>query len=241
LISFRFNAWFIVAWLTMPLLAFVTIGVSLLFPDVTFSAGMEGMIRRYESMLSPEQLDAMRQSLKQLPVHPIWITLVSGLVAGVTINAVAGFGEEAGWRGFLLTAFRNMSFTKASLLIGFVWGLWHAPLVLMGHNYPQHPEIGVAMMTVWCMLLTPFFLYVTLRARSVLAAAIAHGTLNGTAAIAVMVIDGGDDLTVGMTGLAGFITLAIFTLVLTLYDLRQPMPIMRGPLGGHLFPERNDA
>jgi len=153
-----------------------------------------------------------------IPFHPVWMSLISGLIAGLTINAVAGFGEELGWRGFLIQQFRNMSFMKASLLTGIIWGFWHAPLILMGHNYPQFPVAGVFMMTLWCVLLSPLFLYITIKSGSVIAAAVMHGTLNGTAGIAIMLIDGGNDLTVGVTGLAGGISLLIVTAGLFIYD-----------------------
>lgn len=218
LISFKINKWFVIAWLSMPILAFITIGVSLLFPDVIFTPDMAGLFKRYEAMLNPEQLAEMKASLETLPMHPILLTLLQGLFAGITINAVAAFGEELGWRGFLLKAFKEMSFLKASVIIGLIWGVWHSPLILMGHNYPQHPQIGVLMMTLWCILLTPLFLYVTIKAKSVIAAAVLHGTLNATAGIAIMVVDGGIDLTVGVTGLAGFLSLFAVLLAVFFYD-----------------------
>ncbi len=85
---------------------------------------------------------------------------VSFTVAGITIKSVAGFGEELGWRSFLVRQFRDMRFIKASLLTGIAWGFWHAPIILMGHNYPQFPVAGVFMMTMWCVLLSPLFLYI---------------------------------------------------------------------------------
>src|SRR3989337_2673923 len=39
-ISFRFNRWFLVAWLLPPLIAFAALGVSLLFPGVEYTPGM---------------------------------------------------------------------------------------------------------------------------------------------------------------------------------------------------------
>ena len=142
--------------------------------------------------------------------YPVWLSLIQGLIAGITINAVAAFGEELGWRGFLLHEFRNMKFLKASLIIGFIWGIWHAPMILMGHNYPQHPEAGILMMTIFCMLLSPLLMYITIKAKSVIAAAIAHGTMNAIAGISVMMIKGGNDLNAGITGLAGFIAIIVF-------------------------------
>lgn len=111
-----------------------------------------------------------------------------------------------------------MNFFKATIIIGFIWGIWHAPLILMGHNYPQHPQIGVFMMIVLCIFLSALFIYITIKSKSVIAAAIIHGTLNATAGISIMLIDGGNDLTVGMPGLAGFITLTIFLIGLFIYD-----------------------
>jgi membrane protease YdiL (CAAX protease family) len=217
-VSFKINPWFFVAWFITPVISFGAFGISLLFADVTYSPDMAGIIARFESMLNPEQIEKIKDSLETLPVHPVWLALGEGLIAGITINAVAGFGEELGWRGFLLKQFENMSFFKASIIIGFIWGIWHAPIILMGHNYPQHPQIGVLMMTTWCILLTPLFVYITIRSRSVIAAAITHGTLNATAGIAIMLIAGGNDLTVGVTGLAGFLSLIIILTVLFIYD-----------------------
>lgn len=218
LVSFKFNRWFLFAWLSMPLIIFCTVGVNLLFPGVNYDPEMEGFFRRLSSVLPPEQLEEMRLALQELPVDILWLTLIQGLIAGITINALAAFFEELAWRGFLLNAFRNMHFLKAALVIGLIWGIWHAPLILMGHNYPQHPVAGVLMMIVLCLLLTPFLLYVTIKARSVIAAAVMHGTMNAVAGVSFMAINGGNDLTSGITGLAGFITLSLFLIMLIIYD-----------------------
>ena len=111
-----------------------------------------------------------------------------------------------------------MRFFKVALIIGFIWGIWHVPLILMGHNYPQHPQIGVLMMIVFCILLTPIMQYLTIKSKSVIASAIAHGTLNAVAAVSIMAVSGGNDLTIGITGIAGFITLFIFVLIIFVYD-----------------------
>jgi membrane protease YdiL (CAAX protease family) len=208
-ISFQINKWFFVAWLIMPIIGFMTFGISLLFPNIIYTPGMEGIMKQYESIMKPEQLEQMKMSMETLPIHPIWIVLFQGLLAGLTVNAIVGFGEELSWRGFLIRQFSHMSFIKASIIIGFIWGIWHAPLILMGHNYPQHPQIGVIMMIIWCVLFSPIFLYITLKSKSVIAASIMHGTLNGTAGIALLLIDGGNDLIVGITGLTGFIALIL--------------------------------
>ena len=218
LISFKINKWFFVAWLLMPVIMFFTIGVNLIFPDIAYNPEMTGLIDRIKNVLPAEQIDQMQQSLKALPINLVWLTLLQGMIAGITINAIAAFGEELGWRGFLLNAFKAMSFHKASIIIGIIWGIWHAPLILMGHNYPQHPQVGVLMMVVLCVLWTPFYLYITIKSRSVIASAIMHGTMNATASISIITISGGNDLTSGIAGLAGFIALSIFLIGLFIFD-----------------------
>ena len=79
------------------------------------------------------------------------------------------------------------------------------------------------MMTVMTILLSPLLGYVTIKANSVIAAAFFHGTFNATAGLAIMPVKGGNDLTVGVTGLAGLITLLFFNLGLFVYD-RQVAP-----------------
>jgi len=218
LISFKINKWFFIAWLILPVIMLFSLGISLIFPDVSYSLEMAGFIKRFESMLTPEQIEQMRNSLATLPINPIWLFLLQGLIAGVTINAIAAFGEELGWRGFLLKEFKEMHFFKAAIIIGFIWGIWHAPLILMGYNYPQHPKIGVFMMIIFCILITPLLIYITVKSKSVIAAAILHGTMNGTYGISLMLTDGGNDLTVGLTGLSGFIALTVVLIFLFIYD-----------------------
>ncbi len=217
-ISFKLNRWYWIAWLLPPFLSIIAFLISLLFPDVTYSPDMQGMFDRFKDVISEEELALMREQMETIPIHPVFLTLFQGLLAGITINAIAGFGEELGWRGFLLREFENFSFWKASIIIGIIWGIWHAPLILQGHNYPQHPEIGAIIFIIWCVLLSPIFNYVRIKSGSVMAVSIMHGTINGTYGLSIIVVQGGNDLIIGLTGLAGFITLAFALILLYLYD-----------------------
>ena len=218
LISFKINKWFFVSWLIMPVIVFCALGISLLLPGVVYNPELTGLFERIDTLMSQEQLEVFKSQMSSLPIHYFWIVLIQGLIAGATINALAAFGEETGWRGFLLKQFREMHFFKAATIIGAIWGVWHAPLILMGHNYSQHPVIGVFMMIAFCILLTPIMQYLTIKSKSVIAAAIAHGTMNAVAGVSIMAVSGGNDLTAGITGLAGFIALFIFVAGIFIYD-----------------------
>ena len=217
-ISFKVNRWFFVAWFLPLIIAFAVMGVSLLIPGVTFTPDMSGFMDSLASTLSPEQMEQARQQLASMPVHPVWLIVALALISGTTTNAILGFGEELGWRGFLLKELGFMGFWKSSALIGFIWGVWHAPLILLGLNYPQNPQLGVLLMTAWTILIAPLFSYIRIKSRSVIAASIFHGAINAVPGLAIILIAGGSDLTVGLTGLAGFIVFALANILLWIYD-----------------------
>lgn len=228
-LSFKINRWFFVAWLLPAALALLALGVGWLWPGVEWSWEMDGMVERFGQQLTPEQIATMREQAAALPVHPLWLGLAQGLLAGLTVNALAGFGEEAGWRGLLQDNLKFLGFWRSSFFIGLIWGIWHVPLILNGHNYPLHPREGAFFMVYFTLLFAPLFAYVRAKAKSVVAAAIMHGSLNGTAGISFMVLKGGSDLTVGLTGAAGLIVLALANVGLWGYDkYLSPHPLIPG-------------
>jgi membrane protease YdiL (CAAX protease family) len=208
-LTFKLNRWWWLGWLVIiPLIVLLCLPVSAIFPGMSISGDTE-MVRQ-----TVESLEA--QGLPLGPWGVLVITLLSGLVAGATVNAVFAFGEESAWRGFLHRCLEGTGFWKKCLFIGFVWGLWHAPIILMGHNYPEHPVAGVFMMIVFCMLFTPVMVFIREKSGSVVMAAVAHGTLNALAGISIMYLAGYKELVGAITGIAGFIVLAVADLVIFL-------------------------
>lgn len=150
------------------------------------------------------------------------MTVISGLIAGITINFLFAIGEEIGWRGYLYRELKYMGFWKMTAVTGAIWGIWHAPLILQGHNYPEYPVLGVFLMTIWCILLSPVFSLVRLKSKSVLTAGIAHGTLNALAGVSIIYIVGGHPLLNGIIGLSGFISLAIVDIIIWIKIGKEP-------------------
>jgi membrane protease YdiL (CAAX protease family) len=214
-ISFRLNRWFLIAGIIPIIYSFLTIGINLLFPNVSFSFAAEG----YLASLPAELAENVAGQLSQYPPAVFFLLqIVNALIAGYTINAFFAFGEELGWRGYLLRELKDKKFPYVTLVTGIAWGLWHFPLILLGHNYPQHPVAGVGMMTIWCVLLSPVMTYITIKSKSVITAAIFHGTLNAIAGIGRLYLIGGNDLTNGAMGLAGILCLLLVNCAFFLYD-----------------------
>jgi membrane protease YdiL (CAAX protease family) len=213
-INFPPNRWFVVAWLLPVVIAFATFGVGLLFPGVSFSPDKQDNFRYL--LLKPEQFGITIETNRF--AWAVFLTLLQGLVTGITVNGLAGFGEEVGWRGFLQRELNPLGFWRACAIIGVVWGFWHAPLIVQGFNYPEHPWTGVFLMNVETLLSAPLFAYVCLKANSVIAAAIFHGAYNGVSVLATMGLEGGNDLLVGPCGLAGFLVLLAANLGMVVFD-----------------------
>lgn len=194
-----------------------SVAVGLLLPSTSLdTSGVDAILERFGELIPADQHDEVRAQVDALPLHPFWLSLPQVVGAGLTINALAAFGEELGWRGFLERELAPLGFWRASLLTGVLWGFWHAPVILHGHNYPQHPVPGVFLFVAFCVLASPLHSWVRRRGGSVWAAAVLHGTLNAGGGLAYLVTRGGSDLEVGLAGIAGVATLGLGTLALAL-------------------------
>jgi len=117
---------------------------------------------------------------------PIYVALISLLMSTI----FAGFGEEIGWRGFLLPRLQNrFTALHSSLILGIIWGLWHFPEFLMGGgglHGALAAELGfflallyfTALITTFSIVLTWF---VNNTKGSVLVPVLVHGFVNGWA------------------------------------------------------------
>lgn len=171
-------------------------------------------------------IEASSAGMEDIPIPLGVLMMVQGLQSlflAPVLNFVTCFGEEWGWRGYLLPKLRKQLPTLPTLLVsGIIWGLWHAPLTAIGHNYgldyPGFPYAGIAMMCLFCTILGIFMSYVTLKTGSCIPAILAHGAVNGFAAIGIYFTkDGGNPFIgpapMGIIGMMPFILVAIIMVV----------------------------
>jgi membrane protease YdiL (CAAX protease family) len=157
--------------------------------------------------------------LERIPAaFVLLIVLVGALVAAITFNVPFMLGEELGWRGYLWQRSAHWSGLKRVLFTGVVWGLWHAPLIAMGHNYPGYPVVGIGMMVVFCVLIAGIFDWSRTRSGSVWSSVLLHGIINGSAGAIVLFAWGGHALLGSVVGLGGFSAIALLFALLLLCD-----------------------
>lgn len=134
---------------------------------------------------------------------PVGVVILSqvllGLTLGPLINVLFTMGEELGWRGYLLPQLLPLGQWKAVLLSGVIWGVWHAPVIVQGHNYPGYPILGVFMMIVFCVLLGIIISWMYLNTKSPWVAALAHGAINAIAGLPVLFFEPGFNIAMGGT------------------------------------------
>jgi membrane protease YdiL (CAAX protease family) len=121
------------------------------------------------------------------PTAMLLVAAVQMVLLGPILGLVITFGEEYGWRGYLQGELFKLGRVRGVLLLGVIWGIWHAPLILMSYNYPGHPILGVALMTLYTIGLGIVLSFAVLKSGSVLLASFLHALANQVAAF-IMII-----------------------------------------------------
>ncbi|MCB9169512.1 MAG: CPBP family intramembrane metalloprotease [Flavobacteriales bacterium] len=141
----------------------------------------------------------------------LWLVVMqlSAVMGAMSLNLPFMLGEELGWRGYLFHATSTWPEARRIAFTGLAWGLWHAPLIVMGHNYPEHPLVGIPLMVVFCTLLAVLFDRSRRASRTVWGPCVLHGMINGSAGGFSLFTWGGHELIGSPVGMAGFIAIAL--------------------------------
>lgn len=209
--------WLLVAAVAPLGVAALTVLVSLAVPGISFSPGVD---------LLPG-VDLPRGVPGLIAGFGIVLAL------GMTANAVLAFGEEFGWRGYLLWELAPVGFWRASALIGAIWGLWHAPVIVEGYNFPSFPLLGVLVMTLATITFSVLYTYLVVRAESLLAAVFFHGVFNASGGL-VLVLTRSEstalaELVASPVGVAAMVVFLLFAAGIALWDTPE---LQRSTLSG---------
>lgn len=218
-----------VAWIGTPAVVIAALAIS-------SALGLLSLDLRHFSLFQHELAG------RKLPI-PIGTLAVIQVVAAITIapfvNAIAAFFEEWGWRGWLLPRLTRFGVLPALLISGVIWGLWHAPLTLLGYNYPQLGAWAAPMFVGACVLFGILSGWLRLRTGSIWPSVLAHGSLNATAGLVLLLGDAAHPpqlQIVGITGVVGWVLLAaISVVVLKVWPVsksdRLPEPVVADSVG----------
>jgi membrane protease YdiL (CAAX protease family) len=215
-LRFSINRWWGIAWLLPVAILFVGM-------LVTWAAGfepvltVERLIETKRSTVPPDQLAQFNEYLAESPPpHPLML-IVLGMPAGLTFNLIPGLCEEVAFRGYY---FREVSggFWARSTKIGLLWWLWLAPSVAIGNLYGA-PGLGsVALALPWCIVASWVLVYLRVRSESVVAVAIARGTMLALTAAAHDLTFGAPTWLGPFYGIGGIVGFAAVWLAFWIHD-----------------------
>ncbi len=144
--------------------------------------------------------------------------LLLAILISPIVNGFFTFGEEFGWRAYMLPKLMPLGPRVAMIVQGAIWGVWHWPVIIMGYEYGfgyfGFPWVGMLLFLLFTFSGGVFLAWVTLKGRSVWPAVIGHAAINGIAGIAILFTRGQPPhllgpLPVGLVGMLGYLTLAL--------------------------------
>jgi membrane protease YdiL (CAAX protease family) len=156
------------------------------------------------------------------------------LAVAAPLNVLlGGFGEEFGWRAYLLPKLMPLGSRKAVLLVGVIHAVWHFPFILQGWQYGfgywGAPVVGALVYVPFVLYLNVFLSWVTLRSGSVWPAALGHATINASLRLMTLFAVGDPDWLIGPlpAGIVGGLGYGL--LALLIFFSRRALAPTAGP------------
>jgi membrane protease YdiL (CAAX protease family) len=107
------------------------------------------------------------------------IELLTFATVGVFMRGIGAFGEELGWRGFLLPRLMKLTnLTYSSVIIGLIWTLWHIPIILFTSYGSSIGVIGILLSAVISIAASVMVNWIRLRSGSVWTSVMIHASHN---------------------------------------------------------------
>jgi uncharacterized protein len=225
----RAGRWLLVAWLSPWALALLALAFGLAMPGTGYDGTVQPAVER--TILSQGQVEILRNLATRISLPAALLLVPMGILTSVTMSFLAGCGEEIGWRGFLHTQLRPLGFWRNALVTGLFWLGWHLPLLAMGYGYPQHPGLGILLMALHLLVFSIGLAYLRERGASSIVTGLFHGTTESTVLLAVGLVRGGSDITVGVGSLSWTAAMAVVVGAFLLHDhflAREPIAWPRG-------------
>lgn len=193
-------------WLVLPLMYTPTLGCIIArlagregFRDVSFTWGGSGGTRAsLTALLFPVAIGLVAYGLSWMtglttfgvpesgrlasianPELRFVAMLGFALTIGTVMSCISAFGEEVGWRGYMVPRLVQAQVPKPDVISGFVWCFWHVPLILWGgYATSAYPLLSAALFIASIMPVALLYFRWRMASGSVWPCVIAHGAWN---------------------------------------------------------------
>ena len=172
-----------------PMLAALALRLFVSREGLRGSLGLRQLKRRYAiALLAPALFLTIAAAALVLfgfaalrsPPQPFALAVLPSLAILMGLEIFLGFGEEYGWRGYLLPRLMPLGEVKATLTLGSIWALWHLPVIISGVLIGGS-SLWLLLPTHFCSVVLGSFPYTWLAKstrNSPAAAAVFHGSMN---------------------------------------------------------------
>ena len=181
--------WLLFAWFVPAVLTVLGAAVYFCVYRKDFGSDLPGLV----SMLTEQGVDVSDGTIQGLSLTAfVAVQAAEAILIAPFVNMLAAVGEEIGWRGFMTPAIQKLTGKKLGLIIsGVIWGLWHAPLIVLagyeyGTDYFGEPWFGVVLFCYITTLIGIILSFLYDRSGSILYPTLFHGAFNAIAALPLL-------------------------------------------------------
>jgi membrane protease YdiL (CAAX protease family) len=159
----------------------------------------------------------LRAGSLKLRTEVSWRKILPGIPVTVLVLILFVAGEEIGWRGFLQTPLLDAFGPVGGVIVlGLIWGIWHAPIALRGHNLTSDFWAETFILyPVMCVLYSFPLAFLTTQSGSIWPALVFHATNNALGSIGTQIAEPVNaKRQVAFTTVAGILVLGPFAFLL---------------------------
>jgi membrane protease YdiL (CAAX protease family) len=150
------------AWLLPVVVGFIAYGIAWATGLVDFRAPEHG---QFTSIANP--------AARVLATIPLALTI------GTLLSCLSAFGEELGWRGYMVPRLVDAEVPVADVVSGLVWCFWHVPLILWGgYAVGKYPLLSVLLFILTILPVALLYFRWRMASGSIWPTVIAHGAWN---------------------------------------------------------------
>lgn len=111
------------------------------------------------------------------------VSIISALTYAPFLNMFLAVGEEVGWRGYMYPILKEKFGTnKGRIIGGFIWGVWHWPVMTIGYEYGieyfGYPFVGPVVFCVYAIAVGIFLDWLYEKSEIIWIPSLAHGAVN---------------------------------------------------------------
>lgn len=178
---------FAALWLNSVLMILGAVLFFLIFPK-SFDRELTGFADALIAQGGEQVLDQLAAQGITMPLFLV-ISAVQSLTYAPFINMFVALGEEVGWRGAMTPYIKEkLGNTKGLLISGFIWGMWHWPIMILagyeyGTDYIGAPVLGPIVFCICTTAMGILFDWIYERTKCIWFSALMHGSVNAFATI----------------------------------------------------------